>query len=374
VPVGDRSLFAGIFLVFGSFGSLIGMVLGGAEPWGWLAGVAACVFSGLNALVWAHMFSRRQWWLAIVVVALPFLAGPAYFEPLHRLGVFGVGADLSPFVRRVILAALGVVLISFGFSLIIRYLTQRERLAAALAAELDVAQRLHAALVPEVERRIGALEVFGVSHASSEMGGDLIDLVERTSEVDVLLADVSGHGVGAGVVMAMVKAAEQMRLMGPEDPALGVFLADLNRLVTRMTSQEMFVTLAVARISIDGARAEVALAGHPPVLRWSAREGRVSSIENASLPLGIVPDECFEPQAVTLDMGDVVVLYTDGLLESARPDGRQFGLDGLSSELARLGGAPSRTIAEGLIKAARAFGSSTDDQSVLVVRVVEATH
>jgi hypothetical protein len=370
--VSERSLFAGIFLVFGSFGSLIGMVLGGAEPWGWLAGLAACVFSGLNALVWAHMFNRRRWWLAVVVVALPVLAGPAYFEPLSRLGVFGVGAEQSPFVRRVILAALGGVLISVGFSLIIWYVTHRERLAAALAAELDVAQRLHAALVPEIERRIGALEVFGVSHASSEMGGDLIDLVERGSEIDVLLADVSGHGVGAGVVMAMVKAAEQMRLTDPEDPALEVFLADLNRLVTRMTSPEMFVTLAVARLSADGGRAVVALAGHPPILRWSARERRVSRIENASLPLGMVAEECFDPQAVSLDPGDVLVLYTDGLLESARPDGRQFGLDGIAEALERLGGAPSRAIAEGLITAARAFGSSDDDQSVVVVRVVEA--
>ncbi|HBS29489.1 MAG TPA: hypothetical protein DEB06_08590 [Phycisphaerales bacterium] len=364
----EAPLYAGIFMVFASFGSLIAMVMGGAEPWGWLAGAAGCVFSGMNALIWAHMFSRRRWWLFLVVGVLPFIAGPLYFNPLHRMGVFEVGAAFSPFVRRVVLATMGVTLISCGFTLIIWYVTRRERQAAAFGAELDVAQRLHAALVPEVDRRVGALEIFGVSHPSSEMGGDLIDIVERESQVDLVLADVSGHGVGAGVVMAMVKAAERMRLTRPEGPPLDGFLTDLNRLVTQLTSPEMFVTLAVARLSLDGQRAEVGLAGHLPVLHWIASEKRVARIENASLPLGITLDERFAPQIVTISPGDALVLYTDGLIESSRPDGEQFGLVRLAAEVARLADAPARAMGEGLIRAARAFGGSGDDQSVLVVR------
>lgn len=365
--VTEAPLYLGVFFLFGIFGCLIAMLW--SEPWGWLAGLAACVFSGLNALCWAYMFSRHQWWLLVVVIALPLLAGPLYFRPLHRLGVFDVGAAMSPFARRVVMAAAAVVLVSIGFTLIARYIARREHQTARFKAELDVAQRLHASLVPPIERRSPAFEVFGVSYASSEMGGDLIDAIDRDGVLDLVLADVSGHGVGAGVVMAMVKAAARTHFERAAAAPLSELIADLNRVLTELTTPEMFVTLAAVRLASDGRSAEAALAGHLPVLHWVASERRIVRIENAHLPLGVDGDEAFASQRIALAPGDALVLYTDGLVETARADGAQFGLDRLSDAAARLCGSGAGAIAEGLLDAARAFGTSADDRSVLVVRL-----
>jgi len=365
--VTETPLYIGVFFIFGMMGCLIAMLW--HEPWGWLAGLAGCVFSGLNALLWAYMFSRRQWWILIVVVALPFLAGRIYFEPLNRLGVFEVGASMSPFARRVILAVTAVVLVSVGFTFVVRYISRRERQAARFKSELDVAQRIHASLVPPIDRRTPLLEIFGVSHASSEMGGDLIDAVDRDGALDLILADVSGHGVGAGVVMAMVKSALRTQLARAEGVPLADLVRAINRVVCELTTPEMFVTLAIVRVAKDGRSAEAALAGHLPVMIARASDSRVTRVENAHLPLGIEPSEAYASEHLTLAPGDAIVLYTDGLVETARAGGEQFGLKRLEAEVARLASQPCREIGDGLLRAAGAFGESSDDRSVLVARV-----
>ncbi len=78
---------------------------------------------------------------------------------------------------------------------------------------MRLARQIHETLVPPIDYEDERIEVFGLSRASAAMGGDLVDLVHRDGSLDVYLADVSGHGVRAGVVMGMLKAAIRMRLL-----------------------------------------------------------------------------------------------------------------------------------------------------------------
>ena len=109
------------------------------------------------------------------------------------------------------LAGLAVIAaIAFGYVLFVVFISRRGREAVRLMTEVALAQEIHASLVPALQHADDRLQVDASSTASGEMGGDLVDMVERGATTDLVLADVSGHGVKAGVVMGMVKAALRM--------------------------------------------------------------------------------------------------------------------------------------------------------------------
>lgn len=367
-PTIGWALSLGILLVFSPIGFLLGLV--SDPPWGWSAGVVSAIFAGSLALGWSITFRLRKYWMVIPLLAIPILAGPFFFTPLFRLGVMNIGTGIDPVARRIILAVLSIAAISAGFTLIVSHLRTAEKRAERHRTEMALAGRIHQSLVPQLARRSSAVEIFGRSEPSSEIGGDLIDLVEHGGTIDLYLADVSGHGVRAGVLMAMVKSAIRTRLLDADAASLP--LADaarhLNRVVAQVSDSDMFATFACLRIG-PGRRVEYALAGHLPILHISA-DGRVREFENESLPLGIDPEEAFDSRTVEVQPGDVLAILTDGLVEAQNASGRQFGMERIRSSLAGVAGLPLAEIYAALLNAVRAHGTQSDDQTLLLARIV----
>jgi serine phosphatase RsbU (regulator of sigma subunit) len=252
----------------------------------------------------------------------------------------------------------------------VRHLSGVTARAERHRTEMNLADRIHKNLVPQIAHSSAVIEVFGRSEASTEMGGDLIDLVEHNGAIDLYLADVSGHGVRAGVLMAMVKSAIRTRLLDPAAATLP--LADaarhLNRLVAQVSEPDMFATFACIRFG-PGRRVEYALAGHLPILHITTR-GEVRELENQSLPLGIDPDEAFDSRTVEVQPGDVLAILTDGLVEAQSADGRQFGMERVRASLAGAADRPLAEVYSALLNAVRAHGVQSDDQTLLLARIV----
>src|SRR5262249_42202424 len=143
--------------------------------------------------------------------------------------------------------------------------------------EIALARDIHRLLVPALARRVGAFEFQGVSVPSGEVGGDLIDLVESKDGWIGYVADVSGHGVGAGLLMGMVKSAARMQLqqMSPIDQ----LLTDLNAVLLDLKKPEMYVTFAGLQFDESGLRFSVA--GHPPILHYRATSATVDELSVA---------------------------------------------------------------------------------------------
>lgn len=357
-------LYVAIFLIFAPIGLLVALVQ--PEAWGWGAGLVSAAFAGLNAILWANAITNRRWWLLAVAVVLPFIAPWVYFAPMSALGVYRLGVEYSEGWRRVILAVQAVVFLSFGFTVLVAYIRRSEAVSARARAELELAGRMHDSIVPEINRPGVLAHVIGVSVASSEMGGDLIDLVEHPSGVlDMVVADVSGHGVGAGLVMGMVKGAVRTRLLAGGE--LSDLAGDVNRVLSALTRAETFVTAAFLRLSPDRTLT-FTLAGHLPIYLRRA-DGIVDTLDNESLPLGVTPDETFADRKVGLRAGDTIVVFTDGLMEVQNARGEQLGLATLRDVIAAHGGGSPASLREALFKAARDHGVPTDDQSMLVVRI-----
>ncbi len=366
-PGEARLVLAGVFFTFAPIGFLMHLVA--ATPGHWLSGIVAAVISGVISIGWAYTFMARRWWLLALVV--PFQFAPwEMFRGLHALGLFEEATALSPGATRLFYAAASLVCIVIGYILVIRFTRSVERRGERLRAEVDAAARIHRALVPPIEFSRDSIQVYGRSQASSEMGGDLLDAVDENGRLGVYLADVSGHGVGAGVVMAMVKAAIRMRLR--EDSPIDSLLNDLNAVVGDVTSPEMFVTFACLRFR--GATmhrvVEIGLAGHLPILHYAAASRQVRDLPNDRLPLGIVADETYIAQVEQCAPGDVFALYTDGITETMDASSRQFGIDRLRAALARLGSRPLHEIHAEMLREVASHGPQTDDRTLALIRVL----
>ena len=177
------------------------------------------------------------------------------------------------------------------------------------------------------------------------------------------VADVSGHGVGAGIVMAMFKSA--LRARAPADNSIPALLAGIQTALMPLKHPNMFVTVACVRGGLGG-EVECAVAGHLPILR--VRGGVAEEVTASQLALGMFEDAAFSSTRVECREGDVLALLTDGLVEVFDSKGRELGFEWAKAALAAMADRPLAEIASHLLSGARSHGVQLDDQSLLLIR------
>lgn len=369
-------LYLGIAVLFGSMGPMVGLLH--VPPAGWMYALMLTAVSGIQAVGWTFMFQRGgRWFLLLIPLVLgPMVGLPWLFGMIWEWPIIRVGWGMSEMWRRVVLLVMAIAWISLGFTLIVRFMTRIERQGARARAELALAAQIHASLVPPIDVGWGGLRIHGTSDPSGEMGGDLIDAVATDDRLDLFLADVSGHGVRAGVVMGMLKATVRTALRSGGD--VGGHLATLNEVLADLLEPSMFATAVWVRFEPAGGesdaaagavRASVVVAGHPPVFRYRAADRSWEELDGDNLPLGVLPAQDFASRAVTLMPGDVMVIYTDGLTEAADAQGRQLGIAGLRRLAEGLPPGEPNKVREALLREVRRGRTSDDDQTLVFVAV-----
>ena len=204
---------------------------------------------------------------------------------------------------------------------------------------------------------------YGCSWPSGEVSGDLVDVIQHDRGCFAYVADVSGHGVPAGVLMNMVKSAARTRLaaVGPVG-----FLSGLNQVLLPLSAPNMYVTLAF--LSYTRPHMDLATAGHVPILHFNRLTGTVSERSVSNFPVALMSDVPFEVSEMSSGPGDVFVFLTDGMTEVVDDQDRDLGLEPLKSILIQNAGAPLPEIASRLRDRALQQGKQTDDQTVLLIR------
>lgn len=203
----------------------------------------------------------------------------------------------------------------------------------AIAQELGLAHQVQRGLLPAEPPKIPGYEFFQYYEAANELGGDYFDFIALGGgKVAVVVADVSGKGISASLLMARLSAETRFCLASEASAAAAV--ARLNAAFTAGRWNDRFVTFVVC--VLDPARHEMTIvgAGHaPPLLR--RRQGQVEAIGEAciGLPLGVSPDTHYAQTVVPIAPGDAVVLYTDGITDAMNPSDQLFGKERLLNEL-----------------------------------------
>jgi len=356
-------ILSGVFFTFFPMG-LIAMMIPD-RPGSWRGIFTIALFCGLIAVGWASAFVLGRRWILAVVAPLQ-IAIPFYVFPwLGRLGWFDGTTGLRPTGARLVLMILAVASMIVGYILVVRLARRLESEGARSRAELEIASSIHKSLVPDIALERAGVEILGTSRPSSDMGGDLIDASVAGDRTDIILADVSGHGVGAGIVMGMLKSSARTLLRS--SPSVQQLLTDLNVVLSDLTKPNMFATMAVVRL-LPGGAFEFGLAGHLPIFHFRATSNDVIDLPNQSLPLGIEPDERFEVGASILARGDTLLLITDGLVEVQNAAGREFGLAALRELFRTSATRPLAEVRDTILAAALAHGTQLDDQSLVLIR------
>jgi len=328
------------------------------------------LLSGLFAMFYAFtgFVLRKQFWKAFVpvlAVHLVLMYMLARSLPDLPQSVPMGAAEIVRLQSRLALSGIATMLaIGLGYGCFLYSSVTADRRYFREHAEIELAAEIHHVLVPAINAMIGGYEFYGRSLPSGALGGDLIDLAGSQDHWVAYVADVSGHGVAPGVVMGMVKSAARMLLSSGDDTAR--LLPRLNEVLNPLKKPDMFVTFCF--LARSGDRLRVGLAGHPPILHFSARTSEVAQLECPNMPLGIFPFAEFVTCEIRPEPGDVFALYTDGLLEVMNAAGEEFGLKNLQAELRRCGREPLDVICRSLQERIARHGAQFDDQSLLLIR------
>jgi len=366
VPPLSRTVFLlGVFFIFGIIGSAVDtMGMGLQSTTRYLISV---VLYGLFAIVYAScgILLRGNWPKAIfpiILVQMIVLGMVVRFMPTpQQMGA----ADISRLHRRLILdAAITICGMVLAYGCFIFVFISEGRRYFRVHAEMELASEIHRALVPKIETKIGDFEFYGRSLPSGQVGGDLIDLVHNGEKWIAYIADVSGHGVAPGVLMGMVKSAARMYLSSDEDS--GRFLERLNSVLYPISKPEMFVTMAF--LAWDGTCLSFSTAGHPPILQYGLQNRAAKELSCANLPVGMFSQGTFVANSVQACKEDLILLCTDGLLEATDKANAEFGIEGMKAVLSSTSHEPLSDIADKVFGAAKAFGQTDDDESLLMNR------
>lgn len=245
--------------------------------------------------------------------------------------------------------------------------TQKELLEKELAIARDLQQSLLPRSLPEEAR----VELATLFEPSAAIGGDYYDLFRlRDGRLAVAVADVSGHGLSAGLRMAMLKAALTVLMERSEDPE--VILGRLDAMVRAEGDRRFFVTATLALLDPATGRLELVNAGHPPT--YLLRNGHVREILLPGPPLGAFTP-VFGRGGVDLMPGDVVVWLSDGLLEAQDRTGAPLGYERTKKALAGPGDDAQQVLDRLLAAVAEHTGNAppTDDRTAVVLRYRESS-
>ena len=345
-----------VFALFSVLGPVVDLLGGGREPVTTI--VRGSLLSGLVALGFAYGVLRRRY----LVIVLTFVGQVVWIA----LEVRAKSASVAVPPSEAHLAVDGIlvqvqIIVTYTFFLIFINGTARRYLR--IRAEVNLAHQIHQVLVPPVDTRIGAFELFGFTRPSGDVGGDLVDVVAGREGWFGYVADVSGHGVSSGLVMGMFKSALRMRLR--QGGTIAELLTDLNTVLLPLKSGSMFVTVACVGYRGEDPL-EFAVAGHLPILR--VRAGKVDEITTPQIPIAMIEKYGFSCSTVDVLAGDLLVLLTDGLIEVFDRQDHEFGLERAKGLIVEEAARPLAEIANRLVAAARAYGRQLDDQTLLLIR------
>jgi sigma-B regulation protein RsbU (phosphoserine phosphatase) len=322
----------------------------------------ACAVAGLALLAWrpdAVAQSRFFSWLTLLNVGMVLLALLRPGEPpsweLRRLraafrivAFFILCENLRDFGLPWPEFAEGLGLLVFvgGLGSIVarQFFAGRSRLAA-LRQELDTARLIQSSWLPAELPRLPGLDVAVRYVPAAEVAGDLYDFLPTSGDgLGVLVADVSGHGVPAALVASMIKIAVAAQAADADAP--GKMLTGMSHIFHRRLRSQ-FITAVYLCLDVDAGSLRWANAGHPPPLLL--RRGEVQELAAAGPILGRLARRDYAESRTTIEAGDRLLVFSDGIPEAMSPSGEPFGDDRLQAFLAAHGHLSADALAGALL-------------------------
>jgi len=242
-----------------------------------------------------------------------------------------------------------------------------------LENEISIASEVQNQLFPRNLPHVEGVEVEAICRAARTVSGDYYDFIQLSpTHVAFAIADISGKGISAALLMASLQAALRSQLLvpGSERMSTAELVARLNKHLVINTGDDRFATFFVAIYDTASRTLRYTNAGHLPGFCLS--EGRTIYLHKGGIVLGVVEDYEFDEETIVVPPAAVLIAYSDGLIEPENAYGEQFGIPRLEAAAQRLRNAVPRKIAESLMVATEEWSGSpeqADDMTIVVAKL-----
>lgn len=237
---------------------------------------------------------------------------------------------------------------------------------------LEIAKQIQLSLLPKTALKLRGFEVAGVCLPATHVGGDYFDFFSYGDTVDLVIADVSGHNVGAALIMVEARSTLRAEIRRDRNHPAGVLNALNDLLYSDLSGAELFITMFYLRYELETRRLGYANAGHNRALWLPCESAHCFELDAEGLILGIKRDVPFEEKSLILSREDRLLLYTDGVVEAQNESGEFFGLARLCDAFCTHRTQSPEILLKMLLEELHAFtgkGDFQDDMSMVAVQV-----
>ena len=308
----------------------------------------------------AHRFLVTPYSKVLLVGTLLFAVEALYTNVSRPLG----------YQSSTIWDSLGFAALLFSFGYVaLQMVFESERRLLSIENELAIAREIQTSILPSGSPEIKNLRITAAYHPMTAVAGDFYDFIPVDQHrVGVLVADVSGHGVPAALIAAMMKMAVQSIVPCVHSPR--DVLQGLNRMLSGR-APDQFVTAAYLYIDTENYKARYSAAGHPPLLL--SRAGTLNRIESNGLVFGVTGQPDYPVRDILICPGDRLLLYTDGVIEPENAKGKPFGDSKLEQVVLGAQKCSPSELTERLLTEIRAWQPASmaqlDDITLVVIEV-----
>ena len=293
----------------------------------------------------------------------------------RRLGVmaiarFGAGESYTGEDMKLMTAisSMGAVAIYNG------QLIEKVKKEEVARKELEIASTIQRNLLPAEIPFIPGVELASKYLAANKVGGDYLDyLLDERGNLYLVIADVSGHNIGAGILMASSRSVIRMNILAQRSPA--EILEMTNKvLYDDLDRSDLFLSAMVCRYEPASRMLELANAGHNPAYLWRAQEQQGYWINSDHFFIGLERNFEMSSQTLRLTAGDLLVLYTDGLVEATNTEGERYEMKRLAQAIQANSRLSASELIDYLSRDVQKFMKHThfdDDISVLILKIID---
>jgi phosphoserine phosphatase RsbU/P len=235
-----------------------------------------------------------------------------------------------------------------------------------LERDLELASKVQQHLLPHMVPAVEGLEIAALSRPAKIVGGDYYDFFcYRDCLQGLAIADVMGKGLPASMLMSNLQAS--LRILGPEHDELHEVASRLNELFRYNLKLVHFISIFLAAIDQKKNLIYYCNAGHHPPLLWDNSDQSVTLLNPTGPAIGLMPQAKYKSETANFKSGDVLLLYTDGLVEARNPEGEEFGEDRLKIFLKNHNGKNANDILNNLQNELETFAQKIEDDLTILV-------
>ncbi len=248
---------------------------------------------------------------------------------------------------------------------------QKQRLR--LQNEISIAREVQNQLFPQQVPEVPGVQIEAICKAARTVSGDYYDFIQLSpTHIAIAVADISGKGISAALLMASLQAALRSQVLAPgtEHLSTAELVARLNKHLVRNTGDDRFATFFIAVYDSATRTLRYTNAGHLPSFLIS--HGKSTRLDKGGMVLGVVEDYEYEEGQLSVPVGAILVGYSDGLVEPENVYGEEFGIRRVEEAAIRVQASEPRVVAESLMTAAEEWAGTpeqADDMTVIVARL-----